>query len=188
MSLKHILLGMLEKPASGYDLKKAFEHSLSNFWNAELAQIYPTLGKLENEGLISSEMKPSTQGPRRKVYKRLETGRKELINWLKQGPIIPKSRFDYAAQLSFLDALTLKERDEFVKNLRKETFSRLQALQVFEQIYPLPGPEKQSEHFKTKKEKEAYTLQALVIHHGLLRLQALLDWCDLVKKQLQALD
>jgi PadR family transcriptional regulator, regulatory protein AphA len=186
MSLRHILLGMLATPASGYDLKKDFEDSLNNFWNAELAQIYPTLNKLEEEGLISSKVTPSSQGPNRKVYCRLKAGQKELVKWLKQGPMVPKTRIDYAAQFSFLGELSYKERLEFVYSLQGDTQKRLAVLQKLAEIYPLPGPEKQSEHFSTKAEKEEYTLQALIIHHGLLRLQALLDWCDLVLKQLGA--
>ena len=185
MSLKHILLGMLAKPASGYDLKKEFELSLNKFWNAELAQIYPTLSKLEQEGLISSKLIPSSKGPNRKVYSRLKKGQKELVIWLKQGPIIPKTRIDYAAQFSFLEELTHAERLEFINSLQQDTETRLAVLQKFVELYPLPGEEKQSEHFSTKKEKEAYNLQALVIHHGLLRLQALLDWCDLAIVQLK---
>ncbi|PCJ39661.1 MAG: hypothetical protein COA71_13550 [SAR86 cluster bacterium] len=187
MSLKHILLGMLANPASGYDLKKDFEYSLSNFWNAELAQIYPTLGKLEQDGLISSKVQPSSQGPNRKVYKRLKAGQNELTNWLKQGPIIPKMRIGYAAQFSFLQELNYEERLEFVYALQRDTKKRLAVLQKFVELYPLPGAEKQSEHFSTKQEKEAYALQALVIHHGLLRLQALLDWCDLAIAQMKAI-
>lgn len=184
MSLKHILLGMLTKPASGYDLKKGFEYSLSKFWNAELAQIYPTLSKLEKDGLVSSEILPSAQGPNRKVYKRLKAGRDELANWLKQGPIIPKTRIDYAAQFTFLEELPYAERLKFIDELQRDTYKRLAVLQDFSNLYPLPGTETQSEHFSNRKEKEAYTLQVLVIHHGLLRLQALSDWCDLVLQQL----
>ena len=185
MSLKHILLGMLVKPASGYDLKKEFEDRLSNYWSAELAQIYPALGKLEKEGLISSEIKPSSQGPNRKVYKRLKAGQKELVSWLKKGPIIPKLRLDYAAQFSFLEELSYTERLDFVSELKLGTQKKLAVLKQFIKLYPLPGTEKQSEHFSTKKEKEIYNLQTLVIHHGLLSIQALVDWCDLVTIQIK---
>ena len=184
MSLKHILLGMLESPASGYDLKKKFEYRLNNYWNAELAQIYPTLSKLEQEGFISSSILPSSKGPNRKVYKRLKAGKKELVLWLKQGPIILKNRIDYAAQLSFLQALPLNERIQFIQKLKKGANKQLSMLQQFENLYPLPDSEQKSEHFSTIKEKEAYVLQVLVIHHGLLRLQALIDWCELVEKHL----
>lgn len=179
MSLKHILLGMLAKPASGYDLKKEFEYSLNHYWNAELAQIYPTLAKLEKEGLITSELKASVKGPNRKVYKRLKPVQRELITWLQKGPIIPKTRLDYAAQFSFLEELKHADRLKFVQELQLGAKKKQVVLKNFEKLYPLPGNETQSEHFSTKKEKEAYTLQVLVIHHGVLRLQALLDWCSL---------
>ncbi len=184
MSLKHILLGMLESPASGYDLKKEFEYRLNNFWNAELAQIYPTLSKLEQEGFISSSILPSSKGPKRKVYKRLKAGKEELVSWLKQGPIIPKNRIDYAAQMTFLEALPQTDRLSFIQQLKDKSSKQLSMLQQFADLYPLPGSEHKSEYFSTIKEKEAYVIQVLVIHHGLLRLKALMDWCELVKAHL----
>ncbi|MAM72015.1 MAG: hypothetical protein CMP91_12815 [Gammaproteobacteria bacterium] len=177
MSLQHILLGMLEKPASGYDLKREFEYSLNNFWNAELAQIYPTLNKLEQGGYIKSKMTPSANGPKRKVYRRLKKGEESLIEWLQQGPVVPKSRIDYAAQMCFLSALSTTQQLEFIQKLERDTQKRLRKLEEFSAQYPLPGDEPQSEHFATPEEKNSYTLQVLVIHHGLLRLKALLEWC-----------
>jgi len=38
MSLKHILLGILEEPHSGYEIKLEFERVFKHFWSAELAQ------------------------------------------------------------------------------------------------------------------------------------------------------
>ena len=35
MSLDHILLGVLEEPQSGYDLKRWFDEVFSFFWNAD---------------------------------------------------------------------------------------------------------------------------------------------------------
>jgi len=55
MSLRHIMLGMLREPHSGYDLKKGFDRSLRNFWRAELSQIYPLLQKMDDEGLLSDQ-------------------------------------------------------------------------------------------------------------------------------------
>ena len=55
MSLPHILLGMLREPATGYDLGKRFKQSLAHFWHADLAQIYPTLKKLEQQGFLKSK-------------------------------------------------------------------------------------------------------------------------------------
>ncbi len=66
MSLKHILLGLLEKPNSGYDIKQYFDQVFRHFWAADLAQIYPTLNRLEKEGLASSDRVVSDKASPRK--------------------------------------------------------------------------------------------------------------------------
>ena len=64
MSLPHLLLGLLAEPASGYDLKKSFGQTVGHFWSAELSQIYPALGRLEDDGLLRSERVGSAKGAR----------------------------------------------------------------------------------------------------------------------------
>jgi len=78
MSLDHILLGLLREPASGYDLKDAFNETVAHFWSAELSQIYPTLKRLEERGLLRSRREPSPKGPDRRVYRLTGEGREEL--------------------------------------------------------------------------------------------------------------
>ncbi|GAA3053757.1 hypothetical protein GCM10020000_39620 [Streptomyces olivoverticillatus] len=61
MSLRHAMLGLLaDRPASGYDLMKRFETSLSNVWPATQSQVYGELGKLAKSGLL----KVAAEGPR----------------------------------------------------------------------------------------------------------------------------
>ena len=98
MSLDHILLGMLETPAAGYDLGREFEASARLFWAAELSQIYPTLKRLESRGLLSSERVPSDRGPDRKVYSRTEAGTAELERWLREEPELGHARLSPVAQ------------------------------------------------------------------------------------------
>ncbi len=55
------LLGMLTMGAtSGYELKQRIERSIGNFWSESYGQIYPTLKRLEREGLV--EAAPVSQG------------------------------------------------------------------------------------------------------------------------------
>ncbi|MER5425931.1 PadR family transcriptional regulator [Streptosporangium roseum] len=81
MSLRIALLGLLTAagPASGYDLTKLFESSISNAWQARHSQIYPELNKMAAEGLVTVE----EEGPRgRKTYTITEDGTRELRTWL----------------------------------------------------------------------------------------------------------
>lgn len=56
MGLQHGILGFLNYgPCSGYELTKAFHSSVQFFWPAQTSQIYLTLGKLEDAGLVTHE-------------------------------------------------------------------------------------------------------------------------------------
>jgi len=83
--LKYALLGCLNyQPMSGYDLKQFTDRSTSNFWHAELSQIYVTLKALEKERLISSAAVAQEGRPERRVYTITENGKQVLNEWLGQ--------------------------------------------------------------------------------------------------------
>ena len=80
---RYILLGLLRhNPMSGYDLKKRIDLSISQFWNVGYAQIYPTLGELEREGLVTKTTRDSAKGPARNEYAITESGERALSAWL----------------------------------------------------------------------------------------------------------
>ena len=119
MSLDHILLGLLRDPATGYALKSAFSERIQHFWSAELSQIYPSLKRLERRRMLRRRVEPSPKGPNRKVYSLTETGREELLRWLRGGPSVGTERFAYLAQLYFMDATgDLSETRAFMTELR----------------------------------------------------------------------
>ena len=119
MSLDHILLGLLREPTTGYDLGNAFSENVRHFWSAELSQIYPTLKRLEQRGMLRSRVEPSPKGPNRRVYALTEAGRSELLGWLRGGPAVGTERFAYLAQLYFMDALgDPQETRAFMTELR----------------------------------------------------------------------
>lgn len=188
MSLKHILLGMLEQPMSGYDLKQMFEMSLKNFWNAELSQIYPLLSRLEQQGYVESHVVKSDQGPDRRVYRLLQQGEQELIEWLEQGPRLEKKRVDYLAQMFFLDKLPATDRLAFVRLLRKDIAQTHAFLTQLSELYPLDGyKEVVLREGEEDQSEEQYLCRVLTIHHGVMRVQAVMDWCDLALKALEGL-
>ena len=53
---RYAILGMLlDKPRSGYDIKKFMAESTAHFWQETDASIYPMLKKLEDEGKVESQ-------------------------------------------------------------------------------------------------------------------------------------
>ena len=173
MSLEPILLGFLETPSSGYDLKKIFDETVRYFWNAELSQIYPTLHRLRSEGLVVSSKERSEKGPDREVYSRTLAGTEKLRQWLAAAPVVHTERFAYLAQLFFLgQAEDLDLTLSFLQQLRTRFAGRLEVLRSIdkEERAKQPGyPES-----LTSRDFHAY----LTLHCGLKRLEASVAWCN----------
>lgn len=173
MSLPHILLGMLAEPQSGYDLKKQFDQSLRNFWNAELSQIYPQLKKMEKDGLLTSEKVASASGPPRRVYRRSARGRREILAWLAAGPKVGEERIGYAAQVYFLgQAADADAALQFMIELREHMAGWLASLQHIEASWRAADP-----RYPDKLPDRDFYPQ-LTLAMGLRKVQANVDWCD----------
>ena len=173
MSLRHILLGMLAEPHSGYDLKKQFNQSLRNFWNAELSQIYPQLQKLEHEGLLTSRQIASSSGPPRRVYKRSGKGRRELLKWLAAGPVVGEERLSYLAQVYFLGELgDTADALAFMQDLRAHMATWLESLRQVETQWR----SEDSRYPDQLPDAEFYP--QLTLSLGLKKVAANLEWCD----------
>jgi DNA-binding PadR family transcriptional regulator len=80
MSLRHAMLGLLAvAPATGYDLTRRFDKSLSSAWHASHSQIYPELARLEDEAMIEVVAEGARNS---KTYGLTEAGHAELRRWL----------------------------------------------------------------------------------------------------------
>lgn len=173
MSLDHILLGLLEQPTSGYDLKAVFEQSIAHFWPAQLTQIYRTLNRLEARGLLKCRTFSSQKGPPRKVYTRTAAGRKALQAWVEEEPQVGDERFTYLAQLFFMAESAHWETSlRFVTRMREIFSGRLQALQQIA-----------SEQFRDagdggRRLSDERFHQYLTLQMGLCTMAARLQWCD----------
>lgn len=103
MSLDHAILGLLcEHPRSGYDLKtRWFDGPLRPFWNADQAQIYRTLDRLEGSGLVRSRRRRQTGKPDRRVYEVTHAGVESFDAWLEAAAPLPPLRDPFLVQIYF---------------------------------------------------------------------------------------
>jgi DNA-binding PadR family transcriptional regulator len=124
MSLRHALLGLLNSgPASGYDLMRTFNSTLSAVWPATQSQVYTDLNRLAGAGLI----RVAAEGPRgRKSYEITDEGRAELRHWLLEVAPDGYRRNDALLRVFLLGAVSpaeargfLKQRHEIARGLRK---------------------------------------------------------------------
>jgi DNA-binding PadR family transcriptional regulator len=75
------------QPLHGYALKCVLEEGIAHVWPVHLAAIYPSLRKLEEEGLVTHVTEVTRSGrPDRKVYSVTDAGRQELGRWRRLPP------------------------------------------------------------------------------------------------------
>jgi len=173
LSLPHILLGLLDEPASGYDLKKIFERALGHFWAAELSQIYPTLKQLERRGWLDVRTAPSEKGPSRRLYQRTDTGTQVLCEWLTDGPEVGTERLTWLAQVFLLSEIGGPGRAlRFMIDLREAMAGRLAALRAVEAHWQSADP-----RYPDKLPDHGF-YRHLTLQLGLSRMAATRDWCD----------
>ncbi|MGW2601612.1 PadR family transcriptional regulator [Streptomyces klenkii] len=100
MALEHaILVSLLEKPGSGYELARRFERSIGYFWTATHQQIYRVLKRMEADGRLDVREVPQQGRPDKKEYSVAAPGRAALSQWLHE-PIEPESvRHDLAVKI-----------------------------------------------------------------------------------------
>lgn len=129
MSLDHILLGVLDEPQSGYDLKRWFDEVFAFFWNADQSQIYRTMNRLSEQGLVTCRTEASDIGPERHVYRTTAKGGAALRKWLKDGPVSPAQRSAIYAQLIFLSRLSDADAATFIAAMQAQADELVAALE-----------------------------------------------------------
>ena len=98
---RYALLGALaEGPSSVYAVKQALAASVGHFWHESFGQLYPTLKKLEAEGLVILQ---EEGGPRdRKIYAITPEGLDALRLWLEEpSEYLPPQRNEFLLKLFF---------------------------------------------------------------------------------------
>ncbi|MGW6792655.1 PadR family transcriptional regulator [Streptomyces chartreusis] len=79
MALRHaVLAALLEEELSGYQLAKAFDVGVANFWYARPQQLYAELTRLEEDGLVAGRDVPQDSRPNKRLFHVTEAGLTEL--------------------------------------------------------------------------------------------------------------
>jgi DNA-binding PadR family transcriptional regulator len=88
MSVRHAILGLLsQRPLHGYMLRASFENLVGGeeIWDVKPAQIYTTLSRLEEAGLVRREGVDKDAGPEKRIYAITDAGREHLARWFATG-------------------------------------------------------------------------------------------------------
>jgi len=181
MSLKHAILGFLSfKSLSGYDLKKAFDHSVQHFWPANQSQIYRTLAQMKDEGSVDLEVIERDDRLDLKIYHITAKGSTELHDWLST-PLPPTDyREPFLIQVYFGGVLTDAELIRVLQNEIQDTEKKLAEFNAVYQMY--------QEMLESQEDPRAYFLSVLTMEFGIRNGLASLNWLKSVVERVQSGD
>jgi DNA-binding PadR family transcriptional regulator len=174
MALDHaILVSLLEKPGSGYELARRFDRSIGYFWTATHQQIYRVLKRMESDGWVDVREVPQQARPDKKEYSVAPLGRTALAQWLHE-PIEPESvRHDLAVKIrgaAFDDPVALIREVERYRQVHSERLAHYLAGEERDFTGPAAaaaGPLDAGQE-----------LQHVVLRGGIAYERMTLDWLD----------
>jgi len=171
--LGNALLGLLNyKPMTGYDLKKVLDHPMGFFWAAQMSQIYRELNKLEEKGLVKSEVVPQEKRPDRKIYHLTQEGKETFLSWLNRFPVqlSQASRSRFLMRIFFSSRIKLEELAFQIKRYKKEKEEQLSYLNKVEQWI--------KDYSQEEKYKDDTFYWDLIIKKGYMNVATGIEWAD----------
>lgn len=169
MALSHaILVSLLDRAHSGYDLAKRFDQTVGFFWPVSHQQIYQELHKLARAGWVRGETVEQVDRPNRIVYELTAEGRLALDAWLTEPTSPPSFKEELLVKLFALDAdnrEALLQEIERRRSLHVERLARYEAIMA--EHYPDPA-------VLNARKRGRY----LGLRMGILTERATIVWCD----------
>lgn len=140
-SLDLALLGLIaEAPGvSGYDIIKIFELSMKHYWHAHPTQIYPTLERMEEFGLIKRRNVVQRKFPNKRSYTITSSGERLLIEWLESGFEGINLKHPPLLRCRFLGHLGADRAIGMLKEERQEWALHLKRYRALEENYFADG-------------------------------------------------
>jgi DNA-binding PadR family transcriptional regulator len=167
-----VILGLLrERPLYGYEIKQIIEKYMSDWTSIAFGSIYFALDKLAEERFVEKTgVEQPGKRPSRSVYEITPAGREEFLRLLRQGwQAIERQYFDTDICLFFLEELPREEVIGYLKRRRAAWEGALAYIQ--------------SHRAEQLSAPDVPPLAAAIFDHGLVHVQAELNWTvDLIQK------
>ena len=99
-----ILTALAHDESSGYDLAKAFDVSVANYWTASPQQLYRELDKMEAAGLVVARTVAQSKRPDKRVFRLTADGRTALRSHTLRSPKPLAVRDELLVQVAALES------------------------------------------------------------------------------------
>ncbi|GAA1584924.1 PadR family transcriptional regulator [Kribbella sancticallisti] len=126
-----VLAALLEGEASGYQLAKRFDVSVSNFWSATPQQLYRELDRLEQDGMIEGRVVEQQGRPNKRVFTLTTAGRDHLHAFTAQPSKPTAIRDDLLVKIQAFDST---DQDAIRKQLLIRLEQARQKLTLYDKL------------------------------------------------------
>jgi len=125
--LELAILGLLkQQPMHGYQLSRELGESLGGFWRVSYGSLYPTLRRMERDGLVAPVTGQPTGGRRKTVYGITEQGELAFLELLQEAPGDTSSEdARFRVRLAFFRYLPPETRIRLLERRRAALTERL---------------------------------------------------------------
>lgn len=171
MSVRHAVLGLLAKrPRHGYELHTAFEAVVGGEenWDVKPAQIYSTLTRLENSGLVVEQSVEQQAGPEKQIYAITPAGHRALLEWFASGIVRGHQRDKFFIKLMIGLVSGIADPYRLINTQRAHLYEEL--------------------HFITAQRSQAdpkrELAKILLLDQAAMHLEADLRWLDMAEARL----
>lgn len=172
MTVRNALLGLLaQRPRHGYELHAAFLALAGGeeIWDVKPAQVYTTLGRLEDAGFVSEIGVEKDHGPEKRIYALTPEGKAELDEWFATGAVPEHQRDESFVKLML--ALSLRGTDPY-------GVIRVQRAALFRSLHDVTERRQRAD-----PRLELGTI--LLLDKAAMQLEAELRWLEMVEGRLE---
>jgi DNA-binding PadR family transcriptional regulator len=172
MSVRNALLGLLaQRSRHGYELHSAFEAVVggSHAWEVKPGQIYTTLARLAESGLVREASTEQSGGPEKRIFAITPDGRAALAEWF-DSPVDPgHHRDEFSVKLML--SLVTGEADPF-------RVIQIQRMRLFRDLHTLTAR-------RNSLDPRLELAHILMNEKTCMHLEADLRWLDMVEARLE---
>ena len=174
MSVRNAILGLLaQKSRHGYELHSAFSIVRGDAaWDVKPAQIYTTLERLEESGLVQTKSDLGEgREPDRRIYAITRDGHEALKNWFNEGVPTEHQRDEFYVKLMI--GLISGEADP-------ARIIQTQRSRLFQEMHDATTQrDKYDPHLEMAK--------ILLLDKAIMHLEADLRWLDMIEMRLETI-
>ncbi len=171
MSVRHAMLGLLaQRPRHGYELRAAFQALVGGEenWDVKPAQIYTTLARLEQGGLVVEDGIRQDGGPEKRIYALTPAGRAALQEWFAGGADSGRQHDEFFLKLMLGLVSGIAEPFHLIHTQRAH---------LFQELHDMTAQRSQAD-----PDRELAGI--LLLDKAIMHLEADLRWLDTIEARL----